>query len=112
MIFRHTKVYRPARLSTFFIQKHALVVCSPHFLQLPHKLVEQILHHFFTAPCAKPGTVIRCFSLLQQSSEVNAVLTNILQFPAGVDPAQIPITNTLNITWGSATNFLSLEEYA
>lgn len=35
--------------------------------------------------------VIRCFAILQQPSEVNALLTGLLQFPAGAYPAQIAV---------------------
>lgn len=105
-LFCHTKVYRPAH-------KYRFVVCFPHAFQLADKLVEQILHYIPATPGAEPGksAVVRRFPFLQQPFEIDPVLAGLLQFPAGVDPAQIPMYQ-LNNTRGSAADFLPLEEYA
>lgn len=73
------------------------MVCFPRFLQLADKLVEQVLHCFLAASCAEPGqcAVVRSFSVLQQPSEVDAVLTGLLQLAAGIDPAQIAVDQYL-----------------
>ena len=75
------------------IYEYRFVVCFPHSSQPVDKLVEQVLHHIPATPGMKPckGTVIRRFPILQQPPEIDAALTGLLQFPTGVDPAQIPV---------------------
>lgn len=96
------------------VQKHRFVICFAHPYQLVDKLVEQLLRHILTASCVEPGkgTVIRRLAVLQQPVKVDPVRTSLLQFPAGLDPSQIPVDQSLNNTRGSAADFLPLEEYA
>ena len=98
MGLRHTKVYRPAALSSFVPSMYTVWwVCFAHVLQFLHKLIEQILHHFPAAARAETCKcrVIRRLLILQQPSEIDPVLTGFLQLPAGIDPTQISMYHDL-----------------
>ena len=89
----HKGVSSRAAFQLRSVNKHRRVVCFTDVFQPLHQLIKQILQRVSAPSRAEPGegAVIRRFSILQQPSEVNSVLTGFLQFSAGINPAQIPV---------------------
>ena len=56
--------------------------------------------------------MIRWLLIFQKPHEVHSILAGFFQLSAGKMPHWYPYAITLNITRGSVTDFLPLEEYA
>ena len=74
-------------------QQNCLVIRFSRGLQLLNQLVKQIFQYLLALAHTKPGKccVVRHVLITPQSYEVHTVPAGFLQFPAGVDPAQVPI---------------------